>query len=102
MDIRNVGNHGGIERSGDRPQRTQQKRQAADAPSFRDEAQISENSRATANAVEGLAEKARNGDGDRSEIVAAALERLQSGALDDVSVHRATAQRLLDAKFLSV
>lgn len=102
MDIRNVGNNGGIERSGDRPQRTQHKRDSAGGFPVRDEAQISESSRATANAVEGYAEKARQGDGDRDEIVAAALARLKRGELDSPAAYRETARRMLDGKFQSI
>ncbi|MCA8963755.1 MAG: hypothetical protein H6838_03735 [Planctomycetes bacterium] len=101
MNITNVGNHGGIERGGDRPQRAQHKRDGAGVLPVRDEAQISESSRATANAVEGFAEKARNDDGDRSDVVAAALARLQSGELDSDKTYRETAKRLLDSKFTS-
>ncbi len=101
MNITNVGNNGGIERGGDRPQRTQHKRDGADVSPVRDEARISESSRATANAVEGLAEKARKHDGDRDEVVAAALQRLQSGALDSDSTYRETARRMLDSRFSS-
>lgn len=102
MDVRKVGNNGGVERNGDRPQRAQHKRQGADVSPVRDEAQISQSSRATANAVEAMTEKARKGDGDREEIVAAALQRLQSGELSGEAAFRETARRLLDSKFSSV
>ncbi len=101
MDIRNVGNNGAVERGDSRAQRPQPKRDGAAVSPVRDEAQISAGSRATADAVEGFAERARRDDADRADVVTKALQRLMNGELDGEAVHRATAARLLDAKFLS-
>jgi len=100
MDIRNIGNKGNVERNGDRPVRTEARR--GEMPStVRDEAKISAGSRATAAAVEGLAVNARKADAEREVKVAAALQKLRSGELDAPAVHKATAQRVLDTKFLT-
>ncbi len=101
MDIRNVANHGNVERSGDRTKSSEARTVVIPAPA-RDEASISPVGRATAAAIEGLAERARGDGRNREGFVAAALERLRSGELDDAKVLTATAQRLLAAKFLSV
>lgn len=101
MDIRNVTNHGAVERGGDRGPRTKQVRDGAVLIPVRDEARISAGSRAAATAVDSLAERARRDDGDREAIVAQALEKLQSGALDDAGTYRATAQRLLAQNFVA-
>jgi hypothetical protein len=100
MDIRNVANHGNVERSSDRTKKS-------DARAFviptvvRDQASISSAGRETAAAIEGLAERARRSDGSRDALVAAATKKLAMGELDGAAVVKATAQRLLDAKFLS-
>jgi hypothetical protein len=100
MDIRNIGNKGNVERNGERPVRTGAKR--GDAPStVRDEAKISAGSRATAAAVDGLAGRARKVDAERDAKVAAAAKKLAAGELDAPAVHAATAQRMLDANFLT-
>ena len=100
MDIRNIGNKGNVERKGERPVRTEARR--GELPStVRDEARISAGSRATAAAVEGLAVHARRGDAEREVKVAAVLQKLRSGELDSPAVRAATAQRVLDAKFLT-
>ena len=65
----------------------------------KDEAKIRASSRKTAAAIENLVQRARQDGGDRADVVAAALQKLQSGALDQESVYGATAQQLLDAKF---
>jgi hypothetical protein len=100
MDIRNIGNNGNVERNGERPKRAEAKR--GELPStMRDEAKISAGSRATAASVDGLARRARKADADREAVVAAATQKLENGELDSPAVHTATAQRLLDAKFLT-
>ena len=100
MDIRNIANHGNVERSSDRPKRTEQKR--SDAPSVvRDEARISADSRETAAAVESLGQRARQDDGDREVKVAEAMTKLMNGELNERAVHETTARRVLDAKFLT-
>jgi hypothetical protein len=101
MDIRNVANHGPIERGSDRTGGAQQKREPTVLIPMRDEARISAGSRAVAGAVEGLAERARNADGDREAMVAAAIERLRSGALDSADAWRSSAERMLGQGFLA-
>lgn len=102
MDIRNVGNPGNVTRSGERSER------AASAPAVvipavaRDDARISAAGRETAAAIEGLAERARRDDTGREALVAAAAAKLAEGRLDDPAVLAATAQRLVDGRFLSV
>jgi len=101
MDIRNVANHGNVERAGDRTKKSDT-RVVVIPTVARDEASISSASRATAAAIEGLAERARSGGRDRDAVVANAMKKLMSGELDGDAVYAATAHRLLDAKFLSV
>lgn len=101
MDIRNIGGKDGVVRGGDRPQRAESQRDYVIPSVRRDEANISANSRATAAAVDALAERAQQDDPERAAKVAAAAAKLKSGELDSPAVHRATAQQLFDAKFLS-
>ena len=101
MDIRNIGNNGNVERSGDRPKRAESQR-GSDAPSIvRDEAKISAGSRETAAAVEALAERARKDGPDREIMITVAMTKLMGGDLDGPAVHAETAQRVLGAKFLT-
>jgi hypothetical protein len=103
MDIRNVTNHGNVERANDRTKRADAQRTVVIPSVGRDEASISATGRETAAAVESLAERSRNGGGgrDRDQMVARALEKLISGELDSTDAIGVTAQRMLDAKFLS-
>ncbi|MBL8756531.1 MAG: hypothetical protein JNK15_24770 [Planctomycetes bacterium] len=102
MDIRNVTNHGNVERANDRTKRAESQRTVIIPSVGRDEASISAAGRETAAAVESLAERSRNGGGrDREQLVARALEKLMSGELDGSDAIGVTAQRMLDAKFLS-
>jgi hypothetical protein len=101
MDIRNVTNHANVERSNDRTKRAEAQRTVIIPSVGRDEASISSAGRETAAAVEGLAERARRGDRDRDQVVARAMQKLISGELDGSDAIGATAQRLLDARFLS-
>jgi len=101
MDIRNVANQGNVDRSSDRSKRSDARTVVIPAVA-RDEASISSAGRETAAAIEGLAERARNSDGDRGALVARAMQKLMNGDLDGRQAASATARRLLDAKFLSV
>lgn len=102
MDIRNVGNQGNVDRTGDRGKRPQVRREEPTLSVPRDDAHISTSGRETAAAVEGLAERARSDDGSRDAKIDAAIRRLKSGELDDPSVIAATAQRIARNAFLSV
>jgi len=100
MDIRNIGKTGNVDRSGDRPKRTEAPRDYVIPSVARDEAKISQKSRETAAAVEGLTERARRDGSERAGVVEAARTKLQNGGLDAPAVLAATAERLLGAKFL--
>lgn len=103
MDIGNVKGNGGIDRTSDRPARTEGKRAQAPMPSRQqDEAAISERARETAKSVSALAQRAQQEDPERRAVVEAARQKLQSGQLDTVAAHKETAQRLLDSDFVSV
>lgn len=103
MDIRNVSNNGNVERTGsDRGKRAEGKRNDAAPSVVRDEASISTTGRETAAAVEALAERARNSDGDRDAVVTAALRKLMNGELDDAEAVQGAARRLLDGRFSSL
>ncbi|MBL8728257.1 MAG: hypothetical protein JNM25_07505 [Planctomycetes bacterium] len=101
MNIHDIGKSGNVDRSGDRTTRAGVRNDVLVPFVPKDEAKISASSRQTAAAIGNLTERARQDGDDRASLVAAALERLQSGALDQDSVYGATAQKLLDAKFLS-
>ena len=105
MDIRNVGRNTNpkIERSNaDRASRPDAKRDdLGSVAANRDDARISETGRETAAAIEGLAKRAQQDGGDREELVAAALKKLQSGELDSQATLADTARRLADRGFLS-
>ena len=102
MDIRNVSNNGSVERSGDRPKRAESKRTESAPEALRDQANISPTGRETAAAVEGLAERARQSDGDREARVSAAQRKLLNGDLDAADAVSATARKLLDSKFFTI
>ncbi len=102
MDISNIGKTGNVDRGGDRPKRTESKRDYVIPSVARDEARISASSREAAAAIVGLTERARQGDGDREAKVAAAKQKLLSGELDTSAAHEETAKRLLATKFQSV
>ncbi len=103
MDIRNVAKNGGIESANGRAKRTEARRDVLIPRPARDEARISGESQKTATAVTNLAERARAaGSSDREAIVAAAAQKLADGELDGEKTIRATAERLLAAKFLTV
>jgi hypothetical protein len=102
MDIRNVSNQGNVDRSSDRSKRAEGKR-AETAPNVvRDEANISQGGRATAAAVDALAERARGDGSDRQALVANALRKLTSGELDGEESIEGAARRLRDSRFNSV
>jgi hypothetical protein len=101
MNIHDIGKSGNVDRTGDRTGKTGVRHDVLLPFVPKDEAKISTKGREAAAAIETLSERARRGGDDRASIVATALERLQSGALDQDSVYGATAQKLLDAKFLS-
>lgn len=100
MNIGNVKGNGGIDRSSDRPSRTEGGRAPAPAPKVhQDEAEISTGGRETAKAVEELAQRARRDEPERAAKVEAARQRLQKGELDSVAVHKEVARQLLDGGF---
>lgn len=102
MDIRNIGKTDNVDRAGDRPKRTESKRDYVIPSVVRDEARISDNSRETAAAVENLSERARSADGDRAAKVAAAKQKLLAGELDTPAVLLATGKRLFAARLTSI
>ena len=100
MDIGNIQGPGGINRHSDRPDRVDARKPDAATPARpADSAAISDTGRETLQSVEALAERAKGGGEDRSEIVAQAAARLQSGELDTAAVLKGTAQRLFEAGF---
>lgn len=102
MDIRNVSNKANVERSTDRNRRAEGKRAEAAPAVVRDEASISQSGRATASAVEALAERARGDDGDRAVLVANAMRKLMSGEIDSAESIEGAARRLRDSRFGTV
>ena len=99
MNIHDLGKTGNVDRASDRAKKPGARADVLVPFVPRDEAQISASGRGTAAVIEELSERARKG-GDREQIVARAMARLLSGELDDSQVHAATAQKLLDARFL--
>lgn len=102
MDIRNIGKTDIVDRPSDRPKRADGARDYVLPAMARDEARISDSSRETAAAVDGLSGRARSADGDRQAKVAAAKQKLLDGELDTPAVQLETARRLLGAKFTSI
>ena len=102
MDIRTVGSQGSVERASDRSKKAEAQRSVLIPAATRDSAQISSASRATAAAVEGLAERARSSGGDRQEIVAAAMKKLLGGELDSPTAIESAARAMLDRGFKTV
>lgn len=100
MQINNLGNQN-VKRADDRSKRSEEKPVVLVPQAPRDSATISEAGRDAAAALGNLAERARNAGGDRSEIVAAARAKLVGGQLGSPAVLGATAQKLLEANFLS-
>lgn len=101
MNIPNLGKNGSVDPVGDRTAKAGARRDVLVPFVPRDEARISASGREAAAVAEQLTERARGDDGDREQLVARAIERLRAGELDRESVYAATAQRLLDAKFVS-
>ena len=105
MDIRNVGNHGHADRTGERARRVEHKRaenaRAGAGANIKDDAQISATGRETAAAVEELAERARGDDPKRDALIKAVRQKLENGDLDDAAIFLATARNLADRGFLS-
>lgn len=103
MNIRNVGSNGGIERGGDRPLRTDGKRERSSATtSTSDKAAISSDGREAKAAFDANVDAARGTDGDRAEMVSRALQKLMNGELDAEAVYRDAADRMLAADFRTV
>lgn len=102
MDIRTVGSQGSVERASDRSKKTEAQRDVLIPAATRDSAQISSASRASAAAVEGLAERARSAGGDRQQIVADAMKKLLGGELDSPAAIESAARAMLDRGFKSV
>jgi hypothetical protein len=82
MDVRNVGNHGTVDRPGERGPKADAQRPVVIPTVARDHASISAASRAAASALAGLAERARSAGGDREALVEAARQQLAAGELD--------------------
>jgi hypothetical protein len=101
MQIRTVGNQNDVKRTDDRGKRSEEKAVVLVPQAPRDLATISDAGRDAAAVVDNLAERARTAGGDRAEVIAAAKAKLVGGQLGSASVLGATAQKLLDAKFLS-
>lgn len=102
MDIPNIGNHGQVDRTGERGQRSEPKTVVLTPFVAKDDAQISSAGRATAAKVDQLAKNARGQVGDRDGLVEAARQKLLSGELDTNEVYEATANNLASRGFLSV
>jgi len=102
LDLRTVGSQGSVERAGDRSKKTEAQRDVLIPAATRDSAQISSASRASASAVEGLAERARSAGGDREQIVAAAMKKLLGGELDSPAAIESAARAMLDRGFKTV
>lgn len=101
MKIHDLGNGGNIDRSGERAAKAGVRNDVLVPFVPKDEAKISVKGRQAAAAIESLTARARQDGDDRAGLVANALARLQSGALDQESVYGATARQLLDANFVS-
>lgn len=103
MNIHDLGKSGNVDRTGDRTGKAASRHDVLVpfVPKGKDQATISAQGREAAAAIANLSNRARGNDGDRDAIVAAALARLQGGALDQPEVYGATAQKLLDGKFVS-
>ena len=103
MNIGNVKGNGGIDRSSDRPSRTEGKPAQAPVRQMpQDEAAISPSGREAAKSVEALSRRARQDAPERQAMVEAARQRLQDGTLGTVAVHKQVAQQLLDSDFRSI
>ena len=102
MDIRNVGNHGNIDRAGEHGKRAQSKSNVLIPFVPKDDARISEAGRKTAASVDRLVDQARDEDGSRDSLVEAARQKLLSGELDTEAVFASTAEKLANRGFLSV
>jgi len=102
MDIRNIGNYGQVDRAGERGKQSSPNSVVLTPHVAMDDAQISSAAREQAAKVDELARNARGQEGDRSEVVEAARQKLMSGELDTNEVFAATAQKLADRGFLSV
>jgi len=101
MDIRNIGNHGNIDRSGERGKSAQPKSNVLIPFVPKDDARISVAGRKTAEAVDRFADRARGTEGDRDARVEAAHQKLLSGELDSETVFASTAQKLANRDFIS-
>ena len=102
MDIRNVGNHGNIDRAGEQGKRAQPKSNVLIPFVPKDDARISDTGRKTAASVDRLVDQARDEDGSRDSLVEAARQKLLSGELDSDAVFASTAQNIASNGFLSV
>ena len=102
MDIRNIGNHGQVDRAGERGQRAVAKSVVLTPFVAKDDAQISSAGREQAAKVDELARSARGQAGDRSVLVEAARQKLLLGELDTKEVLATTAQKLLERGFRTV
>ncbi|MFT4512064.1 MAG: hypothetical protein ACI89X_002973 [Planctomycetota bacterium] len=102
MDIRNVGNHGNIDRTGEHGKRAQPRADVLIPFVAKDDARISDTGRKTAASVDRLVDQARDDDGSRDSLVEAARQKLLSGELDSDAVFASTAQKLAGSGFLSV
>lgn len=106
MNIHNIANQGSVGQARDRATERAGQEKTVIIPTVgdgadQDRATISETGRDTLAAIENLAERARNHGGDRSEIVAAALQRLQSGELSSAAAIEETARRIVESGFVA-
>ncbi|MFK7738698.1 MAG: hypothetical protein AB8H80_00135 [Planctomycetota bacterium] len=105
MQIRNVGNQGNVDRTGDlseRSKRAERRESSSVSPAAANDATtISSAGREIAARVDELSDRARGEDGDRDAIVEAARQKLESGGLDSAESFAETANQLIDRGFLS-
>jgi hypothetical protein len=101
MNVRNVSQHGSVDRSSDRGRKSDAARPVVIPSVARDQASISSASRAAAASLAGLAQRARTAGGDREELVQAAQQKLAAGELDGAAAAQRTAQAMLASDFLT-
>lgn len=98
MDIRQITGFGGVERTPERPSRTERPKTGETQPGSRqvDGATISDVSRETAASVDALTEKARQDDPERRAKLATLRQRLENGDLATPEVYRAVAKTMIE------
>ncbi|MCA8975845.1 MAG: hypothetical protein KDC98_14075 [Planctomycetes bacterium] len=107
MNIHNIANQGSLDQTRDRTTERAGHEKTVIIPAgardraIQDEATISSSSRDTLAAVEGFAERARGHGEVRSDKIAAAAERLQSGELNSAAVIHETARQIVESEFFA-